>query len=266
MKISFDLQHVLPLTCLLGVPWHQVYFPHHMLKTACDHKSRAHTRAQMQEEIELIMGKALLAVFCLATFNSEEEWLEISSLFFRFGQSSYFSIQLLKGISSFSASLCNIFVGAKPSVLANRAGPTGEVQAKHLSLWWLWVRKKSPYTDITWTGNWVSGMQPFSPSCSPPYLPSSSLIVGGLQPWCSSASLQLQSMRKPEQVVPSCRRYSWYDNSVRWGISLETVEIAHLHLERWVAVQLLELGESFLKVAWSRRKVTRVVRGIESLY
>lgn len=92
MKIGFDLQHVLPLTCLLGVPWHQVYLLHHMREMACDHKNRDHTRVQMQEEIELIVSKALFAVFCLAAFNSEEEWLKISSLCFRFGQSSYFSI------------------------------------------------------------------------------------------------------------------------------------------------------------------------------
>jgi len=45
-----------------------------------------------QEETELIMGKACLTVFCLAAFNSEEEGLEISSLCYRFGQSTYFAV------------------------------------------------------------------------------------------------------------------------------------------------------------------------------
>lgn len=63
-----------------------------MLKMACDYKSRDHCRMHMQKEIELIMGKACLAVFCLAASNGEEEGLEISLLCYIFEQSSYFSI------------------------------------------------------------------------------------------------------------------------------------------------------------------------------
>lgn len=73
-----------------------------MLEMACDHKSRDHARVHMQEEIELIVGKACLAVFCLAAFNSEEEGLEISSLCCRFGQSSYFSVLTIESYQQFA--------------------------------------------------------------------------------------------------------------------------------------------------------------------
>lgn len=75
---------------------------HHTLEVARDRNSRAHARVHMEEEIELIMGKAFLAVFCLAAFKSQEEGLEIPSLCYGFGQSSYFFHLTIESFQQFA--------------------------------------------------------------------------------------------------------------------------------------------------------------------
>lgn len=55
-------------------------FLYHMPEVTCNVKSREQARVHTQEEIEHMVLKAGLAVFCLAAFSNEEEGLEMSSV------------------------------------------------------------------------------------------------------------------------------------------------------------------------------------------